>query len=520
MNSVVGIDLGTTYSALARVDEAGRPEIVPNAEGEKITPSVVLFEGNTAVVGTVAKEALVTEPENVVQMVKRQMGSNWTFPYNGREYAPEQISALILRKVVQDAEDFIGPVRQVVITVPAYFNDAMRTSTKTAGEMAGLDVLGLVNEPTAAAIAFGLQKRMNNATIAVMDLGGGTFDVTVMEVRNGDLTVRSTGGDNFLGGANFDKKIFDHFADSFLDRFGIDISSPDDVELDDLVRIAQDWLRRAERLKRDLTIRPHASTSLTGLGKTMRVEVTREEFAYMTRVLMQEIEDRTLETVHDSGLRPADLDMVLLVGGSTRMPMIRSLAEQLFGQEPNTSINPDEAVALGASLFAANRALRGGQALPMPTPMSTYLRDITITDVASHSIGVQAYNRPPDQGGQLYNAVILRRNVPLPFAGSEIFYTGVRGQTTITIEILEGDDPDISYCRTIGKLNINGLPPGRAAGMPVVVVLRYNENGILQVEAIDQTTGMRAQTTIDRSTGLSEKDRAYATAIVKELVVQ
>lgn len=520
MGAVVGIDLGTTYSAIAHVNEAGLPEIVSNAEGDKISPSVVLFEDNAAIVGSIAKEALATDPESVVQLVKRQMGSTWTFIHQGVEYRPEQVSALILKKVVQDAEDVIGPVDQAVITVPAYFNDAMRNATKMAGEMAGLNVLALINEPTAAAIAFGLQKRVHDALIVVCDLGGGTFDVTVMNVSEGELQVQATGGDNFLGGANFDKKLYDYFANCFQDRFGVNLSDPYQIDLAELARIAQDWLRKAERLKRDLTLRNHASASLTALGKSLRVEVSRDDFCSMSQILLQEIEERIRRTLSDAGVEPRDVDTVLLVGGATRMPMVRELAAYIFQQPPNTSISPDEAVALGAALFGVNRALNQGRVVRMPENRLSYLGKLSVTDVAAHSMGVQAYDRPLAQGGALFNAIVLRRNVPLPFSGSEIFYTSRVGQTSITIEVLEGDDPDISLCHNIGKLKITGLPPGRPLGMPLVVTMRYNESGILEVDGIDQQTGIAAHTTIHRSTGLSDEQQREATDVLKRLVVE
>jgi molecular chaperone DnaK len=520
MGAVVGIDLGTTYSAIARVNEAGLPEIIPNSEGDKITPSVVLFEGNTAIIGSIAKEALATDPESVVQLVKRQMGSTWTFMHQGIELRPEQISALILKKLVKDAADVIGPIDQAVITVPAYFNDAMRNATKMAGEMAGLDVLALINEPTAAAIAFSLEKRIEDALVVICDLGGGTFDVTIMTVAGGELKVRATGGDNFLGGANFDKKLYDYFVSCFQRQFGIDLDDPYQVDLAELARIAQEWLRKAERLKRDLTLRDHASAGLSAMGRTLRVEVTAEQYRDMSQVLLSEIEERIRATLSDAGIRPEDPDIVLLVGGATRMPMVRSLVTRVFRKAPNTSVNPDEAVALGASLFGANRALNRGNDIDMPDNRRSYLTKLSVADVASHSLGVQAYDRPPHLGGKLYNAIILKRNVSLPFDGSDVFFTSKPGQTVITIDVLEGEDPDIDLCVNIGRLMISDLPLGRPAGLPVVVTMRYNENGILEVEATDQETGRAARTTITRSTALSEEESRVATAVVKQVAVE
>lgn len=520
MGEVVGIDLGTTFSVISRVNEAGLPEIIPNLEGEKTTPSVVFFDGDAAVVGTVAREAMTTSPESVVQLVKRQMGSRWTFMHQGIDYRPEQISALILRKVVQDAEAIIGPVDSAVITVPAYFNDAMRHATELAGQMADLDVLALINEPTAAAIAFGLQRPAQDGVIAVCDLGGGTFDVTVMNVLGSDMQVMATGGDNFLGGTNFDKRIYDFFTDCFRAQFGVDVNDPYQVDLADLAWIGQEWLKRAERLKRDLTTRHQASTALTALGKTMRLDMTRVEFEQMSAVLVEEIEERIVQTLGEAGVEPRQVRTVLLVGGATRMPMIRTLVQEIFHQAPNSTISPDEAVALGAALFGATRALGQGKVLRMPDNRRRHLRAIHIVDVASHSIGVKAYDNPPEEGGRLYNAVILQRNVSLPFAGSETFYASQAGQTTIAIEILEGDEADPALCSPIASLKIRGLPSNRPADMPVEVTMRYNENGILEVEAVDLTTGLSAHAVVDRSSALSPREREAATEAVHLLAVE
>lgn len=520
MGAVVGIDLGTTYSALARVNEAGLPEVIPNVEGEKITPSVVLFDRDTAVVGAIAKEALLTEPENVVQLVKRQMGSSWTFTYDGEEFRPEQISALILRKVVQDAEELIGHINRAVITVPAYFNDAQRHATRVAGEIAGLEILALINEPTSAAIAFGLQRSLTDATIAVFDLGGGTFDITVMHIDGGDLTVLATGGDNFLGGTNFDKKIYDYFVQRFEEQFGLNVEDPDVVEIEELVRIAQDWLRRAERLKRDLTLRSSASAALTALGKTMRVDLTRVEFERMSRILQQEMDDKTRETLASAQVRSEDIDLVLLAGGATRMPMVRQQAREIFGREPNTSVSPDEAVALGAALFGVNRAINEGIPVTMPRQRKEYLGSLTVTDVAAHSLGIEAYDVTPAEGGKLHNSIILPRNVSLPFETHKTYYTVEYNQTEVEFKVLEGEEAEVELCLPIGNFSISGLPRNRPNGCALDVTMRYDRDGILNVEAVDRSTHMRAQTTIYRQGSLSPTEQAQATAVVEKLAVE
>jgi molecular chaperone DnaK len=334
------------------VNEAGFPEIIPNAEGEKTTPSIVLFDRDQAVIGSATREALRTDPGSVVQLARRHMGSARTFNVHGMELRPEQISALILRKMVQDAAALIGPIGRAVITVPAYADASMRTATKRAGEMAGLEVMAVLNEPTAIAIAFGVQARRQNAAIVVCHVGGAGFNVDVLDVNAGRLALRATGGDNFLGGANFDKVIFDYFVERFKGKHGIDLVDPQQLDLDELVRVPQDWLRKAEQIKRDLTIKPQASTTLDLRGKTLRVGVNREELERMARVLLQEIEEKIRDTRDEARLEAGDVDMVLLSGGPTHMPMIRTLVERIFDRQPNTSVNPDEVIARGAALWA------------------------------------------------------------------------------------------------------------------------------------------------------------------------
>lgn len=341
-----------------------------------------------------------------------------------------------------------------------------------------------------------------------------------MDVATGELTVRATGGDNFLGGTNFDKKLYDRFVTDFNRETGIDLDDPAQVEFTDLARIAQDWLQRAERLKRDLTLRPRASTSLTAMGKTIRAEVRRDEFEQMSRVLVQEIEDKIQETLRDADMAPNAIDMVLLVGGSTRMPMIRERVAQIFGKTPNLSISPDEAVALGASLYSVNRALNEGKVLHMPENRLRHLKDLVVTDVAAHSMGIEAFNRQPSQGGTLQHTILLRRNTPLPLSESHLFFTAYPNQTSVRIRVLEGEDEDIELCTQIGEFLVTDLPPRRATGMPLDVTMHYNRNGILEVEAIDQSTGTSATVRIDRAGSLSEEEEAEARSVVKEMVVE
>jgi molecular chaperone DnaK len=359
--TALGIDLGTTLSVVARVNHAGLPVVLPNAEGSATTPSVVLFDRNTVVVGFVARESLATEPELAVQLVKRHMGSTWSFDYRGVSYGAEHISALILRKLLADAQLLAGPISQAVVTVPAYFNDPMRAATRSAAELAGIEVLGLLSEPTAAALAFGYEHRPAGATGVVVDLGGGTFDVTVMDYDGDDLAVRATGGDYYLGGTNFDKVLFDYFVEQFAASHGLDINDPDALSIEECTQISHDWLLQATRAKHDLTSRERTTAALHAAGLLLRVEVGREMFLARSRPLLDEVTDKIVDVMAAAGVTPKDVSFVLAVGGSTRIPAVKERVFDIFGRQPDTSVSPDETVALGASLFAAQRQLEQGR---------------------------------------------------------------------------------------------------------------------------------------------------------------
>ena len=501
MGTAVGIDLGTTFSVVARVNNAGIPEVLPNAEGSLTTPSVVLFESQSVVVGAVAKEALAVDPENVVQLVKRHMGSQWMFAHAGVGYGPEHVSALILRKLLQDASRLVGPIDQVVVTVPAYFNDSMRLATRRAAEMADVEVLGLLSEPTAAAIAFGYDKRPEAMTGVVVDFGGGTFDVTVMRFEGGSLTVLGTGGDSYLGGANLDKALFDYFVSGFREANGIDVTDPDALSIEDFTQVSQEWLARANRAKHDLTARDRTVVALQAAGRGARIEVTRDKFDALTRVLLDEMTEKIVDVLNAAGVDPKAVDSVLAVGGSTRILAVQQRLRALFGQEPDTSVRPDEAVAQGAALFAARRQLEEGQALMLAPEARQYLESFNVTDVAAHSLGVSVYDRPRDEGGRPTVSVVLARNTPLPCEGSRTFYTMRANERHVVVPIIEGDGPDPALCTRIGEVSVSDLPLGHAAEQPVTVTMRYNRDGILEVTAFDVASGHGATATIARDTG-------------------
>jgi molecular chaperone DnaK len=513
----LGIDLGTTFSVVAQVSDAGLPVVLPNAEGSPTTPSVVLFDAGHAVVGSIAKESLATEPESIVQLVKRHMGSAWTFEYRGVAYSPDHVSALILRKLALDAQLLAGPVNQAAITVPAYFNDPMRAATRHAGELAGLDVLALLSEPTAAALAFGYDKRPAGATGVVVDLGGGTFDVTVMEYDGNELTVRATGGDSYLGGANFDKVLFDYFVEQFQAAHGLDINDPDALSLEECTQVSQDWLQRATRAKLDLTARDHTMAALQAAGLTLRVPVSRAEFLNRSRILLDEMTEKMLDVVTAAGATPRDITVVLAVGGSTRMPAVRERMQDIFGVAPDTSVRPDEAVALGAALFAAQRQLERGGALTMEPGAREYLERLSVTDVAAHSLGISVFDSADGTGRPVMTA-LLPRNTALPFAAERTFYTMRPGESRIVVPVLEGESTDPELCRRVGEVIVDQLPTGRAAHQPVQVTMRLDRDGILQVSATDVTTSTAASTTIVH-THRAHAEAGAADQAVRALVI-
>jgi molecular chaperone DnaK len=510
-----GIDLGTTLSAVAQVDEHGQPVVLPNSEGSPTTPSVVLFDGDQVVVGSSARDAISTEPDLVVQLVKRQIGSRWVYGYGGVDYGAEHISALILRKLIRDAQLLAGTVTEAVIAVPAYFSDSMRLATRRAGELAGIEVLGLLAEPTAAAIAYGYDQRPAGALGVVIDLGGGTFDVTVMRYEGSDLTVLATGGDAYLGGANFDKIIFDYFALQFAAETGLDVNDPDALSIEEFSALSGDWLTRATRAKHDLSTRERSTVSVQAAGRAHRFSISRDTFVDLSRVLLDEITEMMIDVMKRAGLHPSDADVVLAVGGSTRMPMVRQRIRDVFGQEPNTSVRPDEAVAMGAALYAARRQVELGQALLIAPEAHKYLEDMHISDVCSHSLGVSAYDVSPEYGGRFVLKSILKRDTQLPCEASRTFYTARENETSILIPIMEGDEPDPELARRIGQIAITDLPAGRPALQPVSVTMRYDQDGILQVKAMDVVSQQSAAVKIDR--GPADVGTPEADASVRSL---
>jgi molecular chaperone DnaK len=467
----VGIDLGTTFSAIAYVNKHGVPEILHNAEGDRITPSVVLFDNDEVIVGNYAKQAAVAYPEQVVEFVKRHMGDDdFVFEYNGESWTPERLSSFILAKLKHDAEHRLGhPVTEAVITVPAYFRDKQRRATKRAGELAGFNVLKLINEPTAAAFAYGLANVGRNMRCLVFDLGGGTFDVTVVDIEGNDISVVATAGDDELGGKDFDDVLIKHAATAFEERHGLDpLTDP----------VAQHDLRqKCVSAKLSLSRRPRINLFYDFQGRILRMEITRELFEDLSQGLLARCRRLTEEALSEAGCGPEAIDTVLLAGGSTRMPMVRRLIKELFGKDPATDINPDECVSLGAALTAALESARlAGEAPPI---------DIRTHDVTSHSLGMVVFREQ-----KLFNSTIIRRNSRIPCERTRDDYVTTHdGQTSMDLWLVQGEEEDPLECQVLGHFEFYGIPARASAESRLAVTFRYNANGIVEVEAMDLGSG-------------------------------
>jgi len=503
----VGIDLGTTYSAIAYLNERGEPVTVPNREGGLITPSAVWFPSDASgvVVGPRAYQAAADEPDKVVQGIKRQMG-NESYRYELGDIAlrPEAVSAMILCKLKQDAEQRIGPIANAVITVPAYFNDVRRRATLDAGKIAGLNVLEIINEPTAATLAYawgtgqigrrGVTGRPR--TVIVYDLGGGTFDVTAVRYHGTEFRVLATDGDVRLGGIDWTRRIAEYVADQVRAQGGPDVHE-DPVLWERLVQ-------RCEAAKRQLSAKPRANVQLRVGERNYIIEVSRERFEELTADLLQRTRD-TIEAVLDEAeLEPHAVDEFILVGGSTRMPMVIRLLTELAGKPPYTELSPDEAVAHGAAIHASIlEAKHRGTDIPVPQEVAERLRSVKQTNVNSHSLGVVA--RDPATGRDI-NAIMIPRNTPIPARRTQRFVTQVDNQRMVQIIILEGDAPDPEACTVIGRCTIAELPPGLPAGSPIEVTYSFDENGCVQVRARDLTGGREASIELLRGSNLAERE--------------
>nr|MBR4280370.1 Hsp70 family protein [Clostridia bacterium] len=479
---VIGIDLGTTFSAAAYIAEDGRPRIIPNRDGQNTTPSVVMFDEDEIIIGQQAKNNAQCDPANVVQFVKRQMGSkNFEFISDSdQHYSAEDISARILKRIIEDCEAHLNEkVTHAVITVPAYFSDPQRIATRDAGNIAGVEVIGIINEPTAAALAYGAG-RSKHERVMIYDLGGGTFDVTIMDVDRDQIKVLATHGNKNLGGFNFDNALISYVAAQFQEMTGIDID--DDDEAMQVLRM------RCEEAKIALSSAEKYKISISAQRcKPVKIEITRDKFNELTAGLILETEDSVDVALDESGLSARDIDKVLLVGGSTRIPAVRAFIEKKMNMKPSIELNPDEAVAMGAAVYAqhlmenGSAAPTGGSSAPAATSASTAMTvvDEKIQDVNSHGLGIVAVG----DSNRLQNFILIPRNTSIPAVGSEEFFTQVDNQPGFDMRVTEGDDDDLDYVEVIGTAEIKFRP--HPAGSPVRVELGYSKDGIIVGRVFD-----------------------------------
>jgi molecular chaperone DnaK len=508
---IVGIDLGTTFSAIAYIDQYGKPEVLANREGDRTTPSVIYFDGENPIVGIEASRMAVIEPKRTVECIKREMGNpSYRFNVDGKDYFPEDLSAMILRKLKIDAEAILGrSVEKAVISVPAYFKDSQREATKQAGKIAGLDVIRILNEPTAAALAYGLDKGIGSQIVLVYDFGGGTFDVTIMKVENREFTILATDGDSKLGGRDIDARLVDWFAEEVLRERGVDL------RLDP--RTKQDLWDKAAIAKKDLSSREGVSPVLMVGDKPLRVDLDRTSFEEMIQDLIEKTRECMERAVGAAKLPWSGIDTVLLAGGSSRIPAVRSMIAAVTGRDAARDMNPDECVAMGAAIQGVVSVTESEG--PSAAPPLVGGADIVVRDVTSHSLGVRALSADRKK---YVNSILIPRNTIIPCERRKTFATNEANQARVEIEVLQGEDEDprSPEVQLIGKTGLKNLPPHKAGDLIIEVTLKYDVDGVIEVAASEQISGQTIREVVMQKSGLLSDEilqEKQAELLTKEL---